>query len=126
MWQGLVTNALEQNFFRPHTSPGREMLLFIPILQIRKLRLRVVMHIPRTRWNLNQGPSDSFPVPADAPWVSRGDLRAGAGCGVQIPRGRVFYTLCHWKRVSSGSASVGAAQACILSSWRLEGDDTQG
>ena len=48
MWWELVTNALEQNFFRPHTSPGREMLLFIPILQIRKLRLRVVMHIPRT------------------------------------------------------------------------------
>ena len=48
MWKGLVTYALEQNFFKPHTSPGREMLLFIPILQMRKLRLRVVMHIPRT------------------------------------------------------------------------------
>ena len=78
MWQGLVTYALEQNFFRPHISSGREMLLFIPILQIRKLRLRVVMHIPRTRWNLNQGPSDSFLVPAD---VTLGLWRGPEGWG---------------------------------------------
>lgn len=49
MWQGLVTNALEQNFFRPHTSPGREMLLFIPILQIRKLSLRKVGPCSKTQ-----------------------------------------------------------------------------
>lgn len=58
MWQELVTNALEQNFFRPHTSPGREMLLFIPILQIRKLRfIEVKRGIPHRKENDLESPN---------------------------------------------------------------------